>query len=122
MAGSAEVDRYLSGVPEQKRAALEKLRKQIQAAAPEAEETITYQMPGFRAHGRPLVSYAAFPDHCSFFPMGTAVVDKYRAELAPYLSGKSTLQFDPKKPLPAALVKKVVKARLEENAQKSRRR
>jgi uncharacterized protein YdhG (YjbR/CyaY superfamily) len=122
MTGSAEVDAYLGKVAEPQRTALEKLRQQIQAAAPGAEETITYQMPGFRAHGRPLVSYAAFPDHCSFFPMGTAVVDRYRAELAPYLSGKSTLQFDAKKPLPAALVKKVVKARLEENAQKSRRR
>lgn len=120
--GSAEVDWYLSKVPEPQRSALEKLRKQIQRAAPEATETITYQMPGFRAHGRPLVSYAAFRDHCSFFPMGTAVLEGFRDELKPYLSGASTLRFDPKKPLPAALVNKVVKARLEENAGKSRRR
>lgn len=121
MAGSAEVDRYLSEVHEPQRAALEKLRKQIKQAVPEAEEIITYQVPGFRAHGRPLVSYAAFKDHCSFFPMSTKVVDALGEELAPYVSGKSTLQFDPKKPLPAALVKKIVKARLEENASRRRR-
>jgi uncharacterized protein YdhG (YjbR/CyaY superfamily) len=122
MAGSAEVERYLSEVPEPQRAALEKLRKQIQQAAPEAEEIITYQMPGFRAHGRPLVSYAAFRGHCSFFPMGTAVLEGFRDELEPYLSGASTLQFTPEEPLPAALVKKIVKARLEENARKPGRR
>jgi uncharacterized protein YdhG (YjbR/CyaY superfamily) len=115
-------DEYLAAVPEPQRNALEKLRKQIQAAAPEATETITYQMPGFRAHGRPLVSYAAFRDHCSFFPMGTAVLDELGDEVKPYLSGRSTLQFDSKKPLPAALVRKIVKARLEENERKKRRR
>jgi uncharacterized protein YdhG (YjbR/CyaY superfamily) len=114
-------DEYLATVREPQRSALEKLRKQIQAAAPEATETITYQMPGFRAHGRPLVSYAAFKDHCSFFPMGTAVLEGFREELEPYLSGRSTLQFDPRQPLPAGLVKKVVKARLEENAARRRR-
>ena len=76
MAGPASVEEYLAGVPEPHRAALEKLRKQVQAAAPEATETITYQMPGFRAHGRPLVSYAAFKNHCSFLPMGTAVLEE----------------------------------------------
>jgi uncharacterized protein YdhG (YjbR/CyaY superfamily) len=120
MAGSEEVEEYLAGVPEESRTALEKLRKQIQQAAPEAEETITYQMPGFRAHGRPLVSYAAFKDHCSFFPMGTDVLEGFRDELKPYLSGASTLQFTPDEPLPPALVKKIVKARLEENAARRR--
>jgi uncharacterized protein YdhG (YjbR/CyaY superfamily) len=113
-------DEYLANVPEPQRSALEKLRKQIQQAAPEAQEIITYQMPGFRAHGRPLVSYAAFKDHCSFFPMGTAVLEDLRDEVEPYLSGRSTLQFDPKKPLPASLVRKIVKARLEENAARGR--
>jgi uncharacterized protein YdhG (YjbR/CyaY superfamily) len=113
-------DEYLAKVPEPQRAALEKLRKQIQRAAPEATETITYQMPGFRAHGRPLVSYAAFKDHCSFFPMGTAVLDELRDEVEPYLSRASTLRFDPEKPLPVALVEKIVRARLEENAARRR--
>jgi uncharacterized protein YdhG (YjbR/CyaY superfamily) len=121
VAGPTDPDEYLSAVPEPQRAALEKLRKQIKQAAPEAEEVITYQMPGFRAHGRPLVSYAAFQDHCSFFPMGTAVLEGFQDELKPYLSGASTLQFTPEKPLPVALVKKVVKARLEENAARRRR-
>jgi uncharacterized protein YdhG (YjbR/CyaY superfamily) len=120
MAAPKDPDEYLAAVPEPQRSALEKLRKQIQAVAAEATETITYQMPGFRAHGRPLVSYAAFRDHCSFFPMGTVVIDRYREELKPYLSGRSTLQFDPKKPLPSALVMKIVKARLDENAARRR--
>jgi uncharacterized protein YdhG (YjbR/CyaY superfamily) len=121
VAGPKSPDEYLAAVPEPQRAALERLRKQIKQAAPEAEEIITYQMPGFRAQGRPLVSYAAFRDHCSFFPMGTAVLEGFRDEVKPHLSGRSTLQFTPEAPLPAALVKKIVKARLEENAARRRR-
>jgi uncharacterized protein YdhG (YjbR/CyaY superfamily) len=114
-------DEYLAAVPEPQRGALEKLRRQIKQAAPESEEIITYQMPGFRAYGRPLVSYAAFKDHCSFFPMGTTVLEGFRDEVKPYHSGASTLQFTPEKPLPGALVKKIVKARLEENAKRRQR-
>jgi uncharacterized protein YdhG (YjbR/CyaY superfamily) len=115
MAGPASVADYLAGVREPQRAALEKLRKQIQAAAPEATETITYQMPGFRAHGRPLVSYAAFKDHCSFFPMSPKVIEEHADELKSYDLSKGTIRFTTEKPLPAALVKKIVKMRIEEN-------
>jgi uncharacterized protein YdhG (YjbR/CyaY superfamily) len=68
MAGPIGVDDYLAALPEDQRAALEKLRKTIRAAAPEATETISYQMPTFKLHGRVLVYYAAFKDHCSLSP------------------------------------------------------
>ena len=116
MAGPASVEDYLAALPEDQRAALEKLRKTIKAAAPEATETISYQMPAFKNQGRFLVSYAAFKDHCSFFPASNAVMEALGEQLKPYFSGKGTLRFTTDKPLPAALVKKIVKARIEENA------
>ena len=116
MAAPTSVEDYLAALPEGSRAALEKLRKTIRAAAPEATEAISYQMPAFKDHGRVLVSYAAFKDHCSLFPMSTKVIEAHREELKPYFTGKGTIRFAADKPLPAALVKKIVKARLEENA------
>jgi len=121
MAGPTSVEDYLAALPEEQRAALEKLRKTIRSAAPEATETISYQMPAFKDRGRFLVSYAAFKDHCSLFPASNAVMDALGEELKPYFSGKGTLRFTADKPLPAALVKKIVKARLEENAARGRR-
>jgi uncharacterized protein YdhG (YjbR/CyaY superfamily) len=112
----ASVDDYLRALPDESRAALEKLRKTIKAAAPEATETISYQMPAFKDNGRFLVSYAAFKDHCSLFPASTAVMEALGEELKTYFSGKGTIRFTADKPLPSALVKKIVKARLGENA------
>jgi uncharacterized protein YdhG (YjbR/CyaY superfamily) len=116
MAGPTSVADYLAALPEEQRAALEKLRKTIKAAAPEATETISYQMPTFKDHGRFLVSYAAFKNHCSLFPASGAVMEVLGEELKPYFSGKGTLRFTPDKPIPAVLVKKIVKTRIEENA------
>jgi uncharacterized protein YdhG (YjbR/CyaY superfamily) len=121
MAGPTSVKEYLAALPEESRAALAKLRKTIRAAAPEATEAISYQMPAFKDHGRFLVSYAAFRDHCSLFPASNGVMEALGEELKPYLAGKGTLRFQPNKPIPAALVKKIVKARLEENAARRRR-
>jgi uncharacterized protein YdhG (YjbR/CyaY superfamily) len=70
--GSKDVDEYLARVPEEARAALEKLRKTVMAAVPEATETISYGIPAFKLHGRSLVWYAAFKNHCSFFPLSSA--------------------------------------------------
>ena len=121
MAAPTGVEEYLAALPEESRAALEKLRKTIKAAAPEATETISYQMPAFKDQGRFLVSYAAFKDHCSLFPASYAVIEALGEELKPYFTGKGTIRFHPSKPLPAALVKRIVKARLEENAAHRRR-
>jgi uncharacterized protein YdhG (YjbR/CyaY superfamily) len=116
MATPSSVEEYLAALPDQTRAVLERLRTTIKAAAPEATETISYQMPAFKDRGRFLVSFAAFKDHCSLFPASYAVMEALGEELKPYLSGKGTLRFTVDKPIPAALVRKIVKARLEENA------
>ena len=115
------VEEYLAALPKEYRDALEKLRKTIRAAAPHATETISYQMPAFKEHDRLLVSYAAFKDHYSLFPMSGKVIEALGEELKPYASGKGTIRFSPDEPLPVALVKKVVKVRLEENEARRRR-
>lgn len=88
MGTSSAVDDYLAALAEVPRAALEQLRATIRAAAPEATETIAYQMPAFRDHGRFLVSYAAYKDHCSLFPASQAVRDALGDELKPYITGE----------------------------------
>jgi uncharacterized protein YdhG (YjbR/CyaY superfamily) len=119
MATPTSVEDYLAALPEAPRAILEKLRNAIKAAAPEATETtetISYQMPTFKQDGRFLVSYAAFKAHCSLFPASAKVLEAHGEELKPYFSGKGTLRFTADRPIPAALVKKIVKTRIEENA------
>jgi uncharacterized protein YdhG (YjbR/CyaY superfamily) len=108
-----DVDEYLAGVPQEARATLAKLRKTIKAAAPMASEVISYQMPMYKHHGM-VVGFAAFKNHCSIFP-GSAVMDAYKEELKRYDTSKGTIRFPASKPLPAALVKKLVKARIKEN-------
>jgi uncharacterized protein YdhG (YjbR/CyaY superfamily) len=93
---------------------LQKLRETIMAAAPDAEEGITYSMPGFLLDGKGFVAYAAFKDHYSFFPMSARAVDAHRKELGSRVTGKGTIAFEYGRPLPTALVKKVVRARLTE--------
>jgi len=109
-----DVDSYLAAAPEEARATLEKLRKVIKAAAPKAAEVISYQIPTYKYHG-PLVAFAAFPNHCGFYVMSTAVMDAHRDELKSYDTAKITIRFPANKPLPAALVRKIVKARIAEN-------
>ena len=121
MEAPSSVEEYFAGLPEGSRASLERLRTTIQAAAPEATETISYQMPAFKDHGRLLVSYAAFKDHYSLFPMSMSVIEAHLEELEPYRTGKGTIRFHMDQPLPVSLVEKLVKARLEENAARRRR-
>jgi uncharacterized protein YdhG (YjbR/CyaY superfamily) len=122
MAPPTSVDDYLAALAEAPRAALEKLRKQIKGAVPEATETISYQMPTFKLDGRFLVSYAAFKNHCSLFPASEKVLEACGEEIEPHLSGKGTIRFTTDKPLSSALVKKIMKARTEEHVALSRRR
>jgi uncharacterized protein YdhG (YjbR/CyaY superfamily) len=107
------VDEYLAALPEDARATLEKLRKTIKAAAPKATEGINYQMPMYKQNGM-LLGFAAFKDHCSIFP-GAKPIAAYKDELKAYKTSKGTIRFPIGKPLPAALVKKLVKARIAEN-------
>lgn len=108
-------DKYLSVLGEDKRAALEKLSAMIHAAAPGAEECISYQLAAFRLDGKALVAMGATGNHCAFYLMSTSVMDSFESELAGYDTSKGTIRFQPDKPLPAALVKKLVKARVAEN-------
>jgi uncharacterized protein YdhG (YjbR/CyaY superfamily) len=115
MAAPTSVEDYLAALPEESRVALERLRMMIKAAAPEATETISYQMPAFRDRDRPLVAYAAFKNHCSFFPMSAKLIEDHKAELKPYETAKGTIRFRVDETLPATLVKKLVRARIKEN-------
>lgn len=112
-APAKNVDEYLAGVPKEARATLAKLRQTIKAAAPMAAEGISYQMPMYKHHGM-VIGFAAFKNHCSIFP-GSAVMDAHKQELKRYETSKGTIRFPAGKPLPAALVKKLVKARIREN-------
>jgi uncharacterized protein YdhG (YjbR/CyaY superfamily) len=111
------IDEYLANVDADKRAALERLRNIIKAAAPEAQEAITYRIPMFRLNGM-LVGFAAAKEHCSFYPCDSTTIKSLKAELKNYKTSKGAIQFQPEKPLPVLLVKKIVKARIAANAAK----
>lgn len=112
--GAAEVNAYLAALPADNRAALQKLRRAIGAAAPAADEGFSYGLPAFRLGGRPLVCYGAAAKHCSFFPMSPAVVKAHAADLKRWETSKGTIRFAPDRPLPAALVRRIVRARIAE--------
>ena len=112
------VDEYMANLPDDVRPVLERLRNQIRAAAPQAEETIGYQMPYYKYHGM-VVSFAAFKNHCSLFAPGAR--EAFKKELAPYKVSKATIQFTLEKPLPAGLVKKLVKFRLAANKARAKK-
>jgi uncharacterized protein YdhG (YjbR/CyaY superfamily) len=117
----ATIDHYLAGVSPDKRPALEKLRRTIRAAAPKAEECISYQIPAFRFEGRLLVGFCAAAKHCSFFPMSSSMIAEHKDELKGYDTSKGTIRFQRDKPLSAAFVRKIVKGRIAENrARKSK--
>ena len=109
-----DVDGYLAALPKEVRVTLEKLRKAIKAAAPIAEETISYGIPAFKYHG-PLIFFAAFKNHCSLYAVGKSLIEKLSRELEPYDISGTTIHFSAQNPLPAALVKKIVKARIAQN-------
>ena len=109
------IDEYLAAVSADKRAALDKLRKTIKAAAPKAEECISYGLAAFRLNGKPLVAFGAGANHCAFYPMSGYTVEAHKDELKNYDTSKGTIRFPADKPLPVALVRKLVKARIAEN-------
>jgi uncharacterized protein YdhG (YjbR/CyaY superfamily) len=109
------IDEYLAALSDDQRAALERLRKTIRAAAPSAEECISYGLPAFRLNGV-LVAFGARANHCAFYPMSSSTVAAYKDELKGYETSTGTVRFQPDDPLPAALVRRMVKARIAENA------
>jgi len=119
------IDDYLAGLSADKRAALEKVRAAIRSAAPNAEECISYGIPAFRLNGKVLVAFKAAANHCAFHPMSGATVAAHRVELAGYDTSPATVRFQPSGPLPARLIRTLVRARIAENlgvAPPSRRR
>jgi uncharacterized protein YdhG (YjbR/CyaY superfamily) len=119
------IDQYLACVNADHRDALQELRQTIQAVAPNAEECISYAISAVRLNGRLLVGFAAWSNHCSFYPMSSKTLKKFRNELRNFQTSKGTLRFSPDKPMPVALVKKLLKARIAENnarANKNRRK
>ncbi len=117
----ARIDAYIAGLEPPFRDAIMHLRQVIRAAAPEAEEVITYAMPGVGLNGA-LVSYFAFKKHCSFFPMGNAVFVGMADEIAPWRTSKGTMQFPPDALPPDDLIVRMVEARVAENAAKAEAR
>ena len=115
------VDEYLAALSADKRAALEKLRKIIRAAAPKAEECISYQLAAFRLNGRPLVAFGATTNHCAFYPMSSSTVEAHKDEFKDYDTSKGAIRFQADQPLPVALVRKLVKARIAENVGRRRK-
>lgn len=119
-AAPKNIDDYLAGVPEPARGTLQKVRAAIRSAVPPgATETISYKIPAFR-HGEIIIWFAAFANHCSIFPTAR-VIKQFKNDLKPFTISKGTIQFPTDKPLPASLLKKMVKARLAQIESKKRR-
>lgn len=108
-------DAYLAALPQSQRVALENLRKIIKSTAPKTEECISYQLCAFRQNG-PLVAFGATKSHCAFYLMSGTTLDGFKDDLKEFDTSKGTIRFQPEKPLPATLVRKLIKARMAENA------
>lgn len=111
------IDEYIAGFPPEVQAILQKIRLTIRKAAPDAQETISYQMPTFTLHGN-LVHFAAFKNHIGFYPVPSGI-EKFKKELAAYQQGKGSVQFPLDQPIPYGLITKIVKFRVKENAAKA---
>jgi uncharacterized protein YdhG (YjbR/CyaY superfamily) len=116
---SIAIDKYLKSLPDQQRIVLEKLRQTIKEIVPEAQEVISYQMPAYKYHGM-LVGFAAFKNHCSFVPWNSKTVEQFKEELNDFSVSKGTIRFTPEKPIPDALLKKIIEARVNDNLSKSK--
>jgi len=113
------VDDYIKTFPSEIQIILEKIRKTIQRAAPDAVEIISYQMPTFKLNGN-LVHFAAFKNHIGFYPIPSGI-EAFKQELSPYAAGRGTLRFPLDKPIPYDLIEKVVIFRVKENLAKKNR-
>ena len=112
------IDQYLAALSDDQRSALQKLRKAIRAAAPAAVECISYRIPAFRLDGKLLVAFGAWKNHCAFYP--GSVAEAFTDDLEDYDTGKGTIRYPSDTPLPATLVRKLVKARIAKHATRRR--
>ncbi|MEP7273552.1 MAG: DUF1801 domain-containing protein [Acidobacteriota bacterium] len=113
----SSIDEYIAGFGTDVQEILQKIRITIRKAAPAAEETISYQIPTFMLNGRHLVYFAAFKKHIGFYPAPTGIAE-FKEEVSNYESGKGTLKFPLDKPIPFALITKIVKFRVKESSAK----
>jgi uncharacterized protein YdhG (YjbR/CyaY superfamily) len=114
------IDEYIAGFPRDVQQILQKIRTTIRRAAPQAEESISYQMPTFRLEGN-LVHFAAFKNHIGLYPTPSGT-EKFREELSPYQTGKGSIRFPLDKPIPYGLIGRIVKFRVKENLERSKAR
>ena len=115
------IDTYLAAIPNPaQKSALRKLRQTIHKIIPQAQETISYGLPAFRLNGIPFAAFAAAKTHCSFYPMSGQTIAIHKADLKNYQTTKGSIHFQPDKPLPAALLRKLIKTRLTENTPRGR--
>jgi uncharacterized protein YdhG (YjbR/CyaY superfamily) len=119
-APAKDVDAYIAAAAEPARAMLEKMRAIVKAAAPRAVEMISYGIPLYKHHGH-LTAFAAFKSHVGFYVMSKRLMAEYKKEFAPYKQAIATVQFPIGKPIPASLVRRVVKARIKENEARAKR-
>lgn len=114
------IDEYIAGFPRDVQAVLGKVRQTIKKAAPGAQETIKYRMPTFLLNGN-LVYFAGFKSHVGFYPIPSGV-EAFKKDLAPYKQGRGSVQFPLDKPIPYALITRIVKFRVKENLAKAKSR
>ena len=111
------VDAYIEGLPADRQEPMRQLRSTIRAAAPDADEVITYKMPGFKVGRAFLVSYDAFKAHYSLFPSNDVIIAELGDEVLPHVKGRGTLQFPADEPLPLDLIRRIVEIRVRELAE-----
>nr|WP_315190744.1 DUF1801 domain-containing protein [uncultured Flavobacterium sp.] len=114
---SLGVDHYLQNLPEDQKEALEKLRQTIKTLVPDVQEYLSYKMPAYNYHGM-IGGFAAFKNHCSFFPWDSKTVEQFKDELTGFKTSTGTIQFTPEKPIPEELITKIIMARVKANLDK----
>jgi len=109
------VDEYIGSQPEAARAILERVRSTIRKAVPDAQEVISYQIPAYKLHGRPVLYFAGWREHYSLYPAGPRLVEAFKDELAPYEVSKGTIRFPLSQPVPVELIERIAKFRAKES-------
>ncbi|MGD9711736.1 MAG: iron chaperone [Thermomicrobiales bacterium] len=107
-----QVDGYIANFPADVQERLEQIRRVIRSVAPDAQETISYAIPAYKTHGKPLIYFAGYAKHIGVYPLPEAPGPELAKEIAPFTTGKGTLQFPHREPLPLDLIRRVVESRL----------
>ena len=114
------VDNYIANLPLEQQIALERVRQIIKNTGPEAVEFISYKMPAYHCHGM-IGGFAAFKNHCSFFPWNAKTIEDFATELKDFKTSAGTIQFTPEKPIPEALLQKILRYRVADNLEKNKK-